>query len=82
MNKCVRLTRRESEILGLLVYGLNNRAIAAQLRLSEKTVRNKMSEILSKLELANRTQAALWAKERKVLQEEVSVVDASSDSYV
>ena len=47
----------------LLAQGSSNKEIAAQLCLSEKTVKNRVSEILSKLGLHNRTQAALWAVE-------------------
>jgi DNA-binding NarL/FixJ family response regulator len=57
------LTPREFEILRLLAEGLSNKEIAAQLNLSEKTVKNRISEILSKLGVCNRTQAAIWARE-------------------
>lgn len=60
------LTCRERDILSLLAQGLSNKEIAAQLCLSEKTVRNRLSEILSKLGVRNRTQAALWAKEHEM----------------
>ncbi len=59
----VSLTRRERDILRLLAQGLSNKEIAAQLHLSEKTIKNRVSEILSKLGLHNRTQAALWVVE-------------------
>jgi DNA-binding NarL/FixJ family response regulator len=62
----VSLTRRERDILRLLAQGLSNKEIAAQLHLSEKTVRNRVSEILSKLGLHNRTQAAIWAREHEL----------------
>ncbi len=54
------LTGREHEILALLGQGLTNRQIAGRLYLSEKTIRNRVGTILSKLQVANRTQAALW----------------------
>ena len=63
-DKSIQLTQREREVLVLLGHGLSNRKIAARLNLSEKTVRNCVSEILSKLGLHNRTQAALWAREQ------------------
>jgi len=55
------LTERERAILRLLAGGHDNRAIAAQLYLSEKTVGNRLSEIFQKLNVTNRTQAALIA---------------------
>jgi DNA-binding NarL/FixJ family response regulator len=56
------LTRREVEVLELLGAGLRNRAIAEKLFLSEKTVRNHVSSILQKLQLNDRTEAALLAQ--------------------
>ncbi|WEO98264.1 response regulator transcription factor [Streptomyces sp. FXJ1.172] len=55
------LTERESEVLGLIADGRSNREIARALVLSEKTVKTHVSNILMKLDLADRTQAALWA---------------------
>ena len=55
------LTEREEEILRHLAQGATNQEIAASLDVSEKTVRNRLSEIFSKLRLNNRTQAALYA---------------------
>lgn len=56
-----QLTRREREVLELLAGGLRNKEIAARLALSEKTVRNHMSAILGKLQVNDRTEAALIA---------------------
>jgi len=55
------LTVREVEVLKLLALGMSNQDIADKLVISERTVRTHVSNILSKLHLANRTQAALYA---------------------
>ena len=55
------LTERELEVLRLIARGLNNRVIAGELVLSEKTVKTHVSNILSKLHLSDRTQAAIYA---------------------
>ncbi|MFC8678420.1 response regulator transcription factor [Streptomyces sp. BK205] len=58
-----RLTSREGEILKLLADGLNNRQIARRLFLAEKTVRNYVSRIFTKLEVHDRAAAALRARD-------------------
>jgi DNA-binding NarL/FixJ family response regulator len=55
------LTEREREILRLVAAGKANKEIAAELAISERTARTHVSNILRKLGLASRTQAALWA---------------------
>jgi NarL family two-component system response regulator LiaR len=66
------LTDREVEVLIFLARGLSNQDIADRLVISERTVRTHVSNILSKLHLANRTQAALYAlKEGLTSLEEV-----------
>ena len=55
------LTPRETEILRLLGRGMSNKRIAQQLELSELTVKTHVSNLLSKLGLSSRTQAALFA---------------------
>ncbi len=55
------LTEREVQVLMLVAQGMSNQEIADTLVISERTVRTHVSNILSKLHLANRTQAALYA---------------------
>ena len=56
-----QLTHRELEVLRLIASGANNREIAHSLFLSENTVKNYVTNILSRLNLRDRTQAALFA---------------------
>ncbi|MDX2212484.1 MAG: response regulator transcription factor [Oculatellaceae cyanobacterium bins.114] len=55
------LTRREREVLRLIATGSSNREIAQTLYISEGTVRNHVTNILARLELRDRTQAAIFA---------------------
>ncbi len=55
------LTVREKEILGLLVLGLTNREIGSRLALAEKTIKHYVTNILQKLQLRSRVEAALFA---------------------
>ena len=57
------LTEREHEILSLIAEGYTNNAIASQLYLSPKTVRNHVSSIFTKLEVSDRSQAIVQARE-------------------
>jgi DNA-binding NarL/FixJ family response regulator len=57
------LTGRETEVLELLAAGMKNHAIADRLGLSEKTVRNHVSAVLLKLQVPDRTAAALKARD-------------------
>ncbi len=61
--KHVDLTQREIEVLRLIAQGATNREIAEALVISEGTVKNHISNILSRLALRDRTQAALYARE-------------------
>lgn len=56
------LTEREQEILALLAQGLTNGAIAERLSLSVKTVRNRVSDIFSKLQVSDRAEAIIKAR--------------------
>lgn len=60
------LTEREREVLALVAKGHSNKEIAAQLDITERTARTHVSNILGKLDLASRTQAALWAIEHRL----------------
>lgn len=55
------LTGRELDVLRLVAQGMNNKEIASQLAITEMTVRTHVSNVLGKLHLASRTQAALFA---------------------
>ena len=61
------LTERELEVLGLVGRGRSNKEIATELGITERTARTHVSNILGKLELQSRTQAALYAVERKLV---------------
>ncbi len=57
------LTQREHEVLELIAQGLNNPQIAERLTISEKTVRNHVSNIFNKLQVADRAQAIIRARD-------------------
>jgi DNA-binding NarL/FixJ family response regulator len=61
------LTEREREILRYLARGSSNREIGEALYITEGTVKNHVSNILNKLALRDRTQAALWAREHSLV---------------
>ncbi|ADM36996.1 response regulator [Bacillus spizizenii ATCC 6633 = JCM 2499] len=60
-EKIYQLTRREKDVLNEIANGKSNKEIAAALFISEKTVKTHVSNLLAKLEVADRTQAALFA---------------------
>ena len=61
------LTTRELEVLKEIAKGNDNKTIAANLTLSEKTVKTHVSNILSKLQLSDRTQAAIYALKARLV---------------
>ncbi|NJN56283.1 MAG: response regulator transcription factor [Leptolyngbyaceae cyanobacterium RM2_2_4] len=65
--KLAELTPREREVLCLIVAGASNREIAQTLFISERTVKNHITSILSRLNLGNRTQAAMYASSFQTL---------------
>ncbi|SHK39962.1 regulatory protein, luxR family [Anaerobranca californiensis DSM 14826] len=54
------LSKKENEVLNLLLQGLNDQEISNRLFISDKTVRNHISNMLGKLGLKNRTQLVIW----------------------
>jgi len=60
-NEHSKLTAREIEVLELIAEGMINKEIAKQLYISEKTVKNHVSSIFKKLNVSDRTQAAIYA---------------------
>ncbi|MBM7614837.1 response regulator [Alkaliphilus hydrothermalis] len=61
-----KLTRREYEVLTLIAEGLNNKEIANSLFISEKTVKNHVSNIFKKIDVNDRTQAAIYAYKHNI----------------
>jgi NarL family two-component system response regulator LiaR len=66
----IALTERELEVIKLIARGLTNRKIAEELVISEGTVKGHVSNILSKLHLADRTQAAVYAWQEGIVRRE------------
>jgi NarL family two-component system response regulator LiaR len=70
LNPFTELSERELEVLKLIADGMSNAEMAARLVLSEKTVKGHVSNILSKLQLADRTQAAVYAWRAGIVRKE------------
>jgi len=68
VNPYTELTNREMEVLKLIADGMSNSRIAEELVVSEYTVKGHVSNILSKLHLADRTQAAVYAWQKGVVR--------------
>jgi DNA-binding NarL/FixJ family response regulator len=69
-SKAEPLTDREQEVLRLVARGLPNKAIAGELGITERTARTHVSNILGKLGLASRTQAALFARDQGLVDKQ------------
>lgn len=72
-NPFIELSDREMEVLRLIAEGQRNADIAEELVISEKTVKNHVSNILSKLHLADRTQAAVYAWREGIVRRDESI---------
>ena len=70
VNPFTELTERELEVLKLIASGLTNSKIAEQLVISQNTVKGHVSNILSKLHLADRTEAAVYAWKEGIVRRE------------
>ena len=66
-EKIALLTRREMEVLKLLSVGLYNKEIGEKLNISERTVKNHISSIFKKIEVTDRTQAAVFSIRNKLI---------------
>ena len=64
-DKLDQLTNQEQRILDLVAQGKTNKEISQEVNLSDKTVKNYVSNILGKLEVARRSQAAAYVAERR-----------------
>jgi len=70
VNPFTALSERELEVLKLIADGMSNAEMAAKLVLSEKTIKGHVSNILSKLHLSDRTQAAVYAWREGIVRKE------------
>jgi len=70
VNPFTELSERELEVLKLIADGMSNAEMAAKLVLSEKTIKGHVSNILSKLQLVDRTQAAVYAWREGIVRKE------------
>jgi DNA-binding NarL/FixJ family response regulator len=61
-----QLSAREEEVLALVAQGLPNKLIARRLEISERTVKGHLTRIFERIGVSDRTQAALWARERGI----------------
>jgi DNA-binding NarL/FixJ family response regulator len=66
------MTDREREVLALVGSGLPNKIIARRLEISEKTVKAHLTSIFRQIDVTDRTQAALWAREHGLVDEDAT----------
>jgi len=64
----LHLTEREIEIVQLIAQGLSNKEVAHRLNLTEGTVKSYVSQMLTKLKVSTRTEAALWAAKKGLIE--------------
>jgi two-component system, NarL family, response regulator LiaR len=69
-NPFAELSERELQVLELIANGLSNQEIGSKLFISEKTVKSHVSNILSKLHLSDRTQAAVYAWQKGIIRKD------------
>lgn len=67
-DKLEQLTKRELEVLVLIANGMFNKEIAIELNISERTVKNHISNIFKKIDVADRTQAAVFAIKNNLIK--------------
>lgn len=67
-EKIEALTRRELEVLILVASGMFNKEIAEEMKISERTVKNHISSIFKKIDVADRTQAAVFAIKNNLVE--------------
>ena len=73
-EKIEKLTKRELEVLKLLAVGMYNKGVADELHISERTVKNHVSSIFKKIDVSDRTQAAVFAIRNNLISIRVSKV--------
>ncbi len=75
LNRSVRLTRREAEVLGLVVEGKSNKEVASELFCSKRTIDFHLARIYEKLNVSNRIQAVRRAATLGLLPESPRYLD-------
>ena len=68
LDKCKSLTKRETEILIQVAEGMFNKEIAINLDISERTVKNHISNMFKKIDVSDRTQAAVFAIKNNIVK--------------